>query len=846
MTNTIYPMAFVPNKETKCKIYYIGFPKVWKDKLIEIERKNKPNWNEKHALPTNILKNSLNAWVDGIVNMNPIYSMSNDDKWIISCEPIDEKIILKHINIWLTSYYLSDKKLSINTINEVDKLSETINSKDLANLKGCEEVILFDENGCAKENYTFNIFSLLIVKSLIGKQIEIGGNIIKLNYSGKNELISDIQSSGNNIFSYGIKFSLQTIPPKRETLLLCDCSIHRWIPKTYGTMPYLNSNILAHIWVGKNKIYKIPISYDKFKKYIWSPTDEKYYSILFKNSLPEAKEVIYNMQNFIYNEKSFPITSLYRLGMESNGFGKNNAGFGVSVVEKALFYNQIYPLINKYVIPIKGIKRVNSGKPKISYTTPQLEKLDFRNDFNEQEQDTFSKSLINCIGDKPLNIHIYCQKIYMPCAKEIYNRLKSFFGDSNKFNINIEIKSLGKLGEPLEDEKESGICKRVNEIYHEFKKTPTLIPTACIIILPGKESFKNLDPKSAIRCGFALTNRLTQFIIPWDNDIINIEEENKKDNKIKSTITDLFRQLGYISPLDKKVKPNNLINVPVIGMHLITQIDSIRGKFEFLPIFVEVNYKEGRVYVECDAFENKRVLYYQAAFELAKLFDSKNVKSRCEKAKENIIRQKFKRWESGYKAEDILFLIESDNNTRSICNGISDISISKYDYEAPYCPKEIDIGVKNDSDKIKLLGSKLRILRIRSNGEVPDYFTKEKDNNKHESTQGIFYYNNTFWAIARKLQDKPYVLTYSQTRFDSRYKNFAERDMIEIYPIQLQLTDNPNDWIIYANSLRYGSVQYGEATALPIPMHLGKKLEEYILTKPKKVFYPKDNKSDGK
>lgn len=192
MTNTIYPMAFAPNKETKCKIYYIGFPKVWKDKLIEIERKNKPNWNKKYALPTNILKNSLNAWVDGIVNINPIYSMSNDDKWIISCEPIDEKIILKHINIWLTSYYLSDKKLSINTINEVDKLSETINSKDLANLKGCEEVILFDENGCAKENYTFNIFSLLIVKSLIGKQIEIGGNIIKLNYSGKNELISDI------------------------------------------------------------------------------------------------------------------------------------------------------------------------------------------------------------------------------------------------------------------------------------------------------------------------------------------------------------------------------------------------------------------------------------------------------------------------------------------------------------------------------------------------------------------------------------------------------------------------------------------------------------------------------
>ena len=39
LTN-IYPMAYVPNNDTICKLYYVGFPKAWKDKLIEVESGN--------------------------------------------------------------------------------------------------------------------------------------------------------------------------------------------------------------------------------------------------------------------------------------------------------------------------------------------------------------------------------------------------------------------------------------------------------------------------------------------------------------------------------------------------------------------------------------------------------------------------------------------------------------------------------------------------------------------------------------------------------------------------------------------------------------------------------------
>ena len=48
LTN-IYPMAYVPNNDTICKLYYVGFPKAWKDKLIEVEKITKPRWDKTYA-----------------------------------------------------------------------------------------------------------------------------------------------------------------------------------------------------------------------------------------------------------------------------------------------------------------------------------------------------------------------------------------------------------------------------------------------------------------------------------------------------------------------------------------------------------------------------------------------------------------------------------------------------------------------------------------------------------------------------------------------------------------------------------------------------------------------------
>ena len=351
--------------------------------------------------------------------------------------------------------------------------------------------------------------------------------------------------------------------------------------------------------------------------------------------------------------------------------------------------------------------------------------------------------------------------------------------------------------------------------------------TACIILLPGKDNFKQSDPKDTIRCGFALRNRLTQFITPWNS----VDSENIVENKIASTIEDLCRQLGYVRDFDEKVKENeeSLAHTPIIGMHVMTQLKTIYGKARFLPLCVELDYITGKVYVECDAFEQVRVPYREAAFELAKLSLDKEFEKKCDVASKGMLKQKMIMWKNVYKNDNLLVLIEANGNTRALCNGITDGQIHKYTYREPYCPEEIEVGTKENSYMLNLNDSKVRFVRIRRNGEVPDYFTELSKSEGYRASSGVFKYESDYWSVAGRPNDKAYKSSYKETTYSKPRQKFAERDMIEIYPIQLQKGDNPDEWVHYTNSLRVGAIQYDEATIMPLPIHLATKLQEYIL-----------------
>ncbi|MBD5532609.1 MAG: RNAseH domain-containing protein [Lachnospiraceae bacterium] len=821
----IYPMAFVPNSEIICKLYYVGFPQAWKEKLIQVERIVKPKWNGVYALPTYALKNSLGAWLDGIIDLTPLRMESNDEMWAISCEQeINTQLLFEHIVIWLHSYYLSNPKLHHNAKIEIQGLIDGMSVDELNDLVGNKTVRLFDAEGIPTENYSYSAFSLMITNALVGKSIVIDGHDVVLNYAGKNQLISDLQGEGNNVYSYGVSFSLQTVPPERKSLLLCDCCIHRWIPSKWKDKPYLNKdNMMAHVWVGNNRIYKLPI-FQKYKteeEYYWQEVDKKYYNLYNYRPLPTAREVIDSLDKWMTGNQK--ITFLYKNGMNGLGFTKNSIGTGVSVIEKKDIFDGVLSYIAEMVYKVDGVERVKRSKNAMKKL--KLDEINFNKELTDEQRFRVASRIKECIEDNRLNLEVYYRDDAIECAKEIMDKFKNIFQTTEEMVFDIKMCQLGKLGEALDNSESASVLKRIKEIEKEVEVAKQI--TACIVLLPGKDKFVQGDPKDAMRCGFALRNRLTQFITPWNNDDV----EKGVLNKITSAIEDLCRQLGYVRGLDAKVmdREDSLVHTPIIGMHVMTQIKTIYGKARFLPLCVQLDYISGKIYVECDAFEQTRVPYHKAAFELARLSLDKDFEKKCDDASKGMFKQKMVMWKNVYKNNNLLVLIEANGNTRAICNGITDGQIQKYTYQEHYCPEEIEVGTKESSYKLNLNDSGVRFIRIRRNGEVPDYYTDLSKKEGYSASSGVFRYGQDYWSVAGRPNDKVYKRSYKNTKYNMPTQNFAERDMIEIYPIQLQKGDNPDEWVNYTDSLRLGAIQYDEATIMPIPIHLASKLQEYIL-----------------
>ena len=143
----IYPMAFVPNPDAECRLYYVGFPKKWKDSLIRAEKAANPKWSGVYALPTYALGKSLGTWMDGIVELAPLRLDSKDEMWAISCEQeINTEQLLEHMKAWIQVQYKSGNSIVSDPVSpshyyydsgyNIEKASKTVTHSNITYAKG--------------------------------------------------------------------------------------------------------------------------------------------------------------------------------------------------------------------------------------------------------------------------------------------------------------------------------------------------------------------------------------------------------------------------------------------------------------------------------------------------------------------------------------------------------------------------------------------------------------------------------------------------------------------------------------------------------------------------------------
>lgn len=818
MGNLIYPLAWQPKPDLTGKLYYLGFPLAWKAELLEIARRNNPRFKDEHGLPTNSLKKLTDSWMEGVIALSALKKGSNDERWLTSCSPYSDvqiKALCGILKVWLLGTY-DTPKANPAVKTRIQAFCSTLTPEALLPLRREEEVLLTNEDGTVTEN-AYQALPLLAVNTLLGKELLWNGHSLRLCSCGKNQLITEpiTDAKSHHRYSLVLNFSVQTTPPMRHALLLCHMSTRRWIYEPYRSneVPYFSHAIHAHIPVGDQKYCQIPIEYQKNRRGPdWRNQDRQCYNLYHFQPLPDA-------QALLMEPNQSDILLPYKNGMP--GFMESSIGTGISLLDKEELSQNLRAHLELLISDVRPeAKRVSPRNA--DYTT-------YKNPAEYPSREAFRSWVRQCAETDQITFELYGlwqDPVQCDLLTKLEKKLNEDFGANSAascLEIHIVRKETGALADQLPDNSRRSMIQRSGEILEDLGNTEKV--TACLFVLPGKEKYDMGDPKAALRNAFARSGRVVQFITP---------ESGKKQVIMDHAVYDLYRQLGVVTLLNLEKMPR-LAGTPCVGFHLCKQVHGISSKGRFLPVYITVHALEGKVRVHCDAFATPIVSYRQACMEMARLFFDTDLERRCTDASRSPVKKKLIELKNRYqrKENSVVLVAPSDGDTRVLWSGLSDKEIGQYPLAEEYCPTQINAGSTWNRIPFSLLNTGVRILRIRSNHEVPDYYTELSKKSTSERRQlqtsgGVFQYRKTYWCIHPRAKDKDYINSAYMSRIINPSNRFAEKDMVEIYPLQLQPGDKASEWVCYVNALRKLPIQYDQNTVLPLPLHLAKALEEYL------------------
>lgn len=883
----IYPMMIELNSTIKSNVYYLKLPVEIKDKWIELERAviNKGIYN----LPTISLSNILINSLKGVVSMSTVSEYSDDSKWLICFKEIDMEILISYFKIWIDEFYIKgsiakEKKRKNGEDKRVNKLAnelkELISIDNFENLRK-EELILF-KDGVSIDKDSFSILPVVIIDSLIGKTIKIHGKEAKLLYSSKNEMITDtnIFCNKEDYYSFVIKLSVQTLPPFNKAYLNVDLSVRRWICRNEDKegKNYLGNDKNCYFRTSDNIMQCIKTQYNYEEKCnIWDTIDERCFNeCKLSGKLPRFIDVLkeplkYNNGNI--NDILIP----YQEGLSKINTSVKN---GVSFDDR----NDVIKFIKNYLFETYKIdSNIMATQLKKKITKRECSFIETKTIENVDDEIVFkskylSEQLLKALDGQVANFEIYAEK---NLKEDLKKYLEAYLGADSKHKVKIceyddIFSELPILQDSTKKDNLIGYETRINEIQGILEKV--IEPTIALIAIHDSDYYKfkysknngnydkdkskiNIDPKEAIRSGFALTGRLTQFITfeRYDEEVENIvnEKEKYRSNKLKfeekkandSSITkmyqkppktininkaisgavlDAFRQLGvvYNCAAIKDMKGKK-----IVGISICNYTTTRYGYIKPFPIIVTYDVDDSQIMVYCELLDKMEIPYWKAILGLSRLSSNKKITDLNKTISSTTINRRLNR-ALECDDKDTIIIVEANGVTRKFIKGITNSELAK--------------GEKNEFNQVtKLLVTdekylelgeakkNVDIIRLRVNEEVPDYIHDDFDDERYQNTSGLFNLDELYYSIddRPKSEDKTYKKSESKAIKSGRY---SHRNMVEIYPIYIS-GDNDNyeinkmKAIEITSLLRDISIQFDyQMTILPLPLHLAKKMEEYL------------------
>lgn len=816
MFNTIKLQAYKLKPDYTVELYRYNYPQQWVESFQFI---NTRLGKEKKHMPFKQIKEFLYSWDSNIVYINDLTNTYANSTWILSTKPIDEITVISILKICFDATIEKIKQPYAKEMFQewLEKLGPVSSLE-----KKIEIIKLIKENGELEENnLAFDIIPRLVYQKLQNQPLVTEKNKIGFIQTANgllskpNELYYVVQ---NKKMYYSIKITaqIQTTPHQRIPMLQFKFSISRWMDYKLPLNKESTSRTSTYFSLGE-RLIKLELVKEG-KECYWNPLQEKMYkSVFIGSSLPNVDDLIENPSNYQN------IFVSHRLS-----FGKIFTGAGESMKDRHLLNEWIQEEIPEIIEPL-------SPTLKSSSIIGQNKKLEIRT--NLQDSESLYEILSTVTGRKVLNIEV----LYMGNQELLIDTLKKELADlfgvgegeihKADFKVNITYRQENEVLSALDSEQKTleRHEKKVNQV--QTKLNPVTDLTMCLVLLPflnedGSNYYNSKeDPKKAIRAGLATTGRLSQFIDCTANTS-NVE------HRVKVAILDALRQLGYIDPFEtKKFKTINY-QTAISAIHIINFKRTPYGNTNRAFVYIERNAKQGPTFVECPALWKGRKYYWEASLAFQKIPTFEGQK---QFKPDRVIRDiKDKIFELSYQKDEAhLLMVFSDGVTRKEWAFITDKNLSTINKKADYTLDSIWFEKGKEAEGLQFDESnQLRIIRVRNNLEVPDYLTPLNDKGDYQSKSGIFTLDGVYYSIGQKPDDKEYnnarYSTNSKLLMEYPNKTCKIPNIVELYPIHLNMSDDPNEWISLVHNYREFAHQYKGTLQAPLLLHMASQLEEYI------------------
>mgnify|MGYP000894980752 CR=1 FL=1 len=855
--------------------WQVSFPEKWKEPIIALQASQTRRSRPETSVPINSLNHSIRAFLPNVIGIDSRAGTIGPKPWIFADGPIDLRVLHHVARSWVKVHYGQQA--------DVDRVLSTMRVEDLAGEHAQQAVEIGQSRGGTADPGG-RLF--MLVPNLLAANLASGGQWLDEG-QGARDLVrvvggadspAEVMSwppyahrrrDGDWHFSLVLRFSLQTVPFDERPVVNLELITRRWLrasgPKNFFSLgkeqastAYFRSRV--H-WLGdgvaSDSFQVAPVGWqrrDEGWELGWKDRIGQLASELSWPRFPDVQRLSKDPAACMAGDPTIAIA--FDTGLKPD----HEVAAGWMPGDRKPMFEQASQKLADLLEPVPNLER------KAPRSTRRATKLDVEmpprpDDDDERKawarlrqargEQAERRQIIGSVTGTCLRVELLHQTAEM--VHVLRDALTELIGitaedQGSRYSwrwdgasIDLDIRRLGALGaelpvaaEPkLAQEYLRCVVERAQRVRDELQRTSS---RGCIIELQGAAAFGRTaggDPKDAIRKGAAMAGRVTQFITPPAVKSALTEEEDGAgggvEHRARAAWLDLFRQLGAVpTDLDFSAPEHALpSDLQMVGVWLLNLNWSPERPGVRLPVIVCMSGNGKPPIARIATPELPDWLPYPEA--LAALGARPKLQFH-EFGKDSVVHFLRDALEADLLPRGPVLLMASAQNLRLSWKWLQNGALVK---------DQVHLPPGNPRTIANWAGLRLARVRGSERGETPECYAE--DGEDVGLSKGLWRWSDRVYASTANKPDAMKVVSPSQSRLRSyQTSKGASRDaapnrvawnpaFLEITAAALQEGDDPAVWAHAVHQLRFAAVHFGDGLALPLPLHLAKQMEEYVL-----------------